>query len=150
MNNYRIEDPNPPEGATHWDDASISYFTIFCNTLFPGAEFKYVRTRKEGVHELAYFPCGEIDKRAGLWVTLHPNLIDFEVCEYSNNPAALVDDLVASCNWEPVLRHNTLLGYNIYKAYGILESAGVIQHYIVDDVLKKPTAVPPIVSETVQ
>lgn len=128
MQTYRIKSKYA-EGALFLSDIEISPLIIFCNTLFPGTEFKYSHTIEER-HWLYYFPLGEDNEQRGLSVVIDSNLINFTVEENC-------DMRPFEWYWHTKLKYHHLLQYRVFKAYELLESMGLIEHHIVDSILKR-------------
>ena len=137
------KDENHMKGDTYLSKIESSYLKLFCDMLFPGADFKYVRTRSEK-HCFQYVPqikklvTNQFTNHKSLWIELEKNLLNFEVQEFNDFPRSGF-----WLGFSTTLKYNKLIAYNIFKAYEYLESIGAIEHHVVDKILSKTCAVLP-------
>jgi len=107
------------------DVITQSFLKIFCDTIFPGSDFSYRKSRMMGErkeHEFAWYPDEknpDQHKRnhKALWIRISENFLNIEVLEYN--------DLDNFWDWhEP--KYRKVISYRIFEAYKMLTDAGVI------------------------
>lgn len=119
MDTATITQPEPLDKVTE------SFLKIFCDTLFPGGDFSYKKTRMLGSrmqYEFVWYPLHNeeraIDKsREALWIRIDESFLDFHVLEYN-------DSFLNFWDWYSELKFRKLPMYRIFEAYEGLRNAG--------------------------